>query len=105
MKEVLKSSGVPHAVTNSRECITARHLLEQAATRCWTMMREMTAPNALGSSQPRCDSVNSLCTILEKLLQSVPKFVLVFDGIDRQREATSTLIPGLARLGSMVRPA
>jgi origin recognition complex subunit 5 len=30
------------------------------------------------------------------------KFVLVFDGIDAQREAPPTLIPALARFGEMV---
>jgi len=30
------------------------------------------------------------------------RFVLVFDGIDRQREAPGTLLPGLARLSEIV---
>ena len=88
---------------NSRECITIRHLLEQTTTKCWLKMREITGSGSSQSAQPRCDSVNSLASNLEKILQAAPKFVLVFDGIDRQRELTPILIPGLARLGTTVR--
>jgi origin recognition complex subunit 5 len=66
-------------------------------------MREVTGSSHAEPSQPRCDSVNSLSNNLEKLLRHTTKFVLVFDDIDRQREATPTLVPGLARLGSIVR--
>ena len=36
-------------------------------------------------------------------MRQLPKLILVFDGIDKQREAQPTLIPGLVRLGSIVR--
>jgi origin recognition complex subunit 5 len=94
---------VPHAIVSSRECITSRHLLEQAATKCWNAVRSSHGSSNGAVSQPRCDSVNSLANHLEKLLALVPKFVLVFDGIDRQKEATPILFPGLARLGDIVR--
>jgi origin recognition complex subunit 5 len=102
-KAVLDISGVHHAIVSSRECITVRHLLEEAATRCWLAMRDINSAHQGVPLQPRCDSVNSLCSSLEKLLLHVKKFILVFDGIDRQREATPILLPGLARLGSVVR--
>jgi origin recognition complex subunit 5 len=87
---------------SSRECLTVRHLLEQAGTKCWLRMKELAEPETVHASQPRCDSLNSLASQLEKLLKFAPKFVLVFDGIDRQKEATPILIPGLARLGHIV---
>lgn len=57
----------------------------------------------------RCESASQLTVELSKMLKyaSRPKdfrFVLVFDGIDRQREAPATLIPALARLSEIVCP-
>jgi origin recognition complex subunit 5 len=40
---------------------------------------------------------------LQGLLKSEEKFVLVLDGVDKQREAPPTLLPALARLGEFVR--
>lgn len=54
-------------------------------------------------AQTRCDSLNTLQTHLEKTLKGIPKFVLVLDGIDRQKEAPFTLLAGLARFGFHVR--
>jgi origin recognition complex subunit 5 len=93
---------VPYAVVSSRECLTVRHLLEQAATKCWLKMKELEELGTMRCSQSRCDSVNNLASQLEKLLKPAPKFVLVFDGIDKQKDATPILIPGLARLGHIV---
>jgi origin recognition complex subunit 5 len=90
-------------IITSRECITVRHLLEQTATKCWNKVREISQTSRVDDSQPRCDSVNNLSTQLEKVLRTVPKFILVFDGIDRQKEATPLLIPALARFGSIIR--
>jgi origin recognition complex subunit 5 len=39
---------------------------------------------------------------LQRLLKEGPKFVLVFDGVDKQRDAPPTLLPALARLGEYV---
>jgi hypothetical protein len=50
----------------------------------------------------RCENVNSLAAHLERVLRQLPKLILVFDGIDKQREAPPTLVPGLVRLGSVV---
>jgi origin recognition complex subunit 5 len=102
-KAVLEDANVPHAIVSSRECITVRHLLEQAASKSWLKMRELDNSYLTPSTQPRCDSVNSLAASLEKLLRNADKFVLVFDGIDQQREATPILLAGLARLGFIVR--
>lgn len=56
----------------------------------------------------RCEHVSALAVLLGALLDGGPKdqgedrFVLVLDGVDRQREASGTLLPALARLGNMV---
>ena len=58
----------------------------------------------------RCETLSMLVVHLQRLLllerqrrQQEGKFILVFDGVDRQREAPLTLLPALARLGEMVR--
>lgn len=62
----------------------------------------------------RCEHVSTLLILLSdifatarksRVLESevgVDKFVLVLDGIDRQREASQMLLAALARLGEMV---
>jgi origin recognition complex subunit 5 len=102
-KAVLESLEVPYALVDSRECITARHLLEQASIASRYGALQFAAENAAVGAQSRCETVNTLENHLEKTVHGLPKFVLVFDGIDRQREMSPTLIPGLARLGSIVR--
>lgn len=52
----------------------------------------------------RTENLNSLVVNLQRMLEGrSSKFVLVFDGIDRQRECPPTLLPALARFGEMVR--
>lgn len=55
-------------------------------------------------AKPRCDHVSLLAVVLGDILAKAgcEKFVLVLDGVDRQREAGQTLLPALARLGEIV---
>lgn len=50
----------------------------------------------------RSESISAFVVELQHLLQGKEKFILVFDGIDRQREAAPTLLPAIARLGEIV---
>ena len=50
----------------------------------------------------RCDSISAFVVQLQRLLEGKGNFILVFDGIDHQREAAPTLLPALARLGEIV---
>jgi hypothetical protein len=51
----------------------------------------------------RVENLNGLVVGLQKLLQEHDqKLVLVLDGIDRQRGASPTMFPSLARLGDAV---
>ena len=50
----------------------------------------------------RCENLSTLTVHLQKLLEKQEKFVLVFDGVDKQREAPPTLLPALARLGEVI---
>ena len=100
-REILKTISIAHAIVGSRECITGRHLLEQVTA---------VAADAIGSQYAmpqsvagRCESLATLQVQLSTLLEDGRELVLVFDGIDRQREAPPTLIPALARFAETAR--
>lgn len=50
----------------------------------------------------RCESLSTFVVQLQKLLEQKGKFILVFDGIDQQRESLPTLLPAIVRLGEIV---
>ena len=50
----------------------------------------------------RCENMAALVEHLQRLLSRRQKFILLFDGIDKQREAPPTLLAALARLGEIV---
>ena len=50
----------------------------------------------------RCENISALAVHLQRLLEGQEKFALVFDGVDKQRDAPPTLLPALARLGEFV---
>lgn len=89
-----------YAIINSLECVTGRHLFE-------TTLRRVADAIGVKSVTPRCESLAQLTYELSKMLRYPPQpdrrhFVLVFDSIDRQREAPHTLLPALARLSEIV---
>ncbi|KAK4100991.1 hypothetical protein N658DRAFT_449860, partial [Parathielavia hyrcaniae] len=89
-----------HVIVNSAECITARHLYE-------TVVGKVAGALAWDAAPSRCETVSQLTVELVKMLKYSPRpdgfrFVLVFDAIDRQRDAPHTLVPALARLSEMI---
>lgn len=104
-KSILDGLLVSHAVVTSRECVTGRHLLERTIIVCKDAIEK--SDDAEGAEEAhdldgRCENISSLAVQLEKLFRQQKNFVLVFDGIDRQREAPATLLPAIARLGEIV---
>lgn len=100
---LLTATGTLAANVRSRECITTRHLLERAIVAVSLALgnrSNMQPPSLL--SEGKCENINAFVMQLQHLLKDEPKFVLVIDGIDRQREASPSLIPAIARLGEMV---
>lgn len=96
------AADLSHAIVKSPECVTARHLFERTAGAVADALR-WTGPVA------RCETLAALAVELGKMLNHAEHgegghFVLVFDAIDRQREAPPTLLPALARLSERVRP-
>ncbi len=100
VKAVLETAGVLHTIVDSRECITGRQLLERTVSHCIDAVKRERI-NSL--ELPRCDSLSALQICLENIFCSQEKFILVFDGIDKQRDAPPTTIPALSRLGEYVR--
>ncbi len=86
----------------SQECITARHLFERTIAACARAVRDTQDGTNNVDGLGRCENISALVTQLQLLLKRGHKFVLVLDGIDRQRETSPTLLPALARLGEIV---
>ncbi|KAI1433054.1 origin recognition complex subunit Orc5 [Xylaria sp. CBS 124048] len=90
-----------YAIVKSAECITARHLFERTVGLVGDALHDRSlAPG-------RCETLAALTAELTKILTNVERdalsrFVLVFDGIDRQRDASPTLLPALARLSEII---
>lgn len=96
-----------YTVVKSAECISGRHLLEQTVG---AVAKAVEWKDNIG----RCENLAQLAVELGKLLGGwataaeeekdggKQRFVLVFDGIDCQRDAPPTLLPALARLGEIV---
>ncbi|RDL33962.1 Uncharacterized protein BP5553_08330 [Venustampulla echinocandica] len=94
-----------HAIINSTECVSGRHLLEKTVAE---------VANIVGwqGKIGRCENLAQLVVELGKMLDrwttlddhdtGGKRLALVFDGIDRQREAPPTLLPALARLGEII---
>ncbi|TEY40961.1 hypothetical protein BOTCAL_0411g00090 [Botryotinia calthae] len=99
------SNELQYAIIKSAECISGRHLLEQ------TIGAVADAVEWKGNI-PRCENLAQLVVEVGKLLEgwtatneaqaAKQRFVLVFDGIDRQREAPPTMLPALARMGEII---
>jgi origin recognition complex subunit 5 len=95
-----------YAIVKSAECVSGRHLLEQTVG---AVAKAVDWSGNVG----RCENLAQLVVEIGRLLEGwtqlnttgrvKQRFVLVFDGIDRQRDATPTLLPSLAKLGEIVR--
>lgn len=92
-----------YAIAKSAECITGRHLLERTLGAVARALDQR-------DYNSRCENMSQLAVELGKLIERYRdedeqgrRFVLVFDGIDKQRDPPGTLFPALARLGEIVR--
>lgn len=86
----------------SRECVTGRHFLERTISAVHESLHSQEDGKA-GDYNPRCENLSALVVHLQRLLKDEEKFVLVLDGVDKQRDAPPTLLPALTRLGEFVR--
>ena len=102
IRSILGSLDVPTAIASSKECITARHLLERTLAAVADTLIAGGKETAI-DVDGRCDSISVFVAQMQRILEGKGKFIVVFDGIDSQREAFPTLIPAIARLGEIVR--
>jgi len=93
---------IRYTIVKSAECISGRHLLEQT-------VGSIAKATDWEGDVARCENLAQLVVEVEKLLGKwsasegeAKRFVLVFDGIDHQRDAPPTLFPALARLVEIV---
>lgn len=91
-----------YAIVKSAECISGRQLLEQTTL---SIAKAIEYRGTLG----KCENLAQLAVDVAMLQEQWTgagegrkRLVLVFDGIDSQRDAPHTLIPALARLGEIV---
>jgi origin recognition complex subunit 5 len=103
-RQIANDLSLAHAYINCAECITARHLYEKTASTVLEALGDDVERLRLQQQKlGRCENLAALSTQLQGLLEGRNgTFVLVLDGIDRQREAPPTLIPAIARLGELV---
>ena len=99
---VLDTLDTPFAILQSQECITTRHLLERTIAAVKETLGADGQLEDANNFDGRCESISAFTVELQRLLGGSGKFVLVLDGIDRQREAAPTLLPAITRLGEIV---
>lgn len=104
VKAYLEAKRLQYAIVQCRECVTGRHLLERTVAAVHAATSGADTSGETGSYTGRCENISALAVHLQRVLQKQAKFVLVLDGIDKQREAPPTLLPALARLGEIVSP-
>ncbi|KAG2412014.1 hypothetical protein HFD88_009570 [Aspergillus terreus] len=105
VRAVLSALEVPHAIVRSPECITGRHLLTKILWATLEALGKQGEWEKFGKG--RCEHVSMLAVLLAECLgvtsgKPVNKFILVLDGIDKQREAPHTLLSALSRLGEVI---
>ncbi|KAF1982164.1 hypothetical protein K402DRAFT_340860 [Aulographum hederae CBS 113979] len=102
VKAILEANKLPFAFVNSRECITGRHLLERTIAACLDALDASSDELIDRTPYVRCESISALSVHLQRLLEDHERLVLVFDAIDKQREAPPTLLPAMARFGEII---
>nr|POF17738.1 origin recognition complex subunit 5 [Quercus suber] len=101
LQAYLEAQRSPHVLVPCKECVTGRHLLERTAA----AVHQAVQADLGGTTEPftgRCESLSALNVHLQTLLRRRDRFVLVFDDVDRQRDAPPALLPALARLGEFI---
>lgn len=101
VRGVLEGLNVPHAVIQCVECITGRHLLERTIAACLQSLHN-SGQDVDAKLYSKCENISALAAHLQRMIAGLDKFVLVFDGIDEQRDAPPTLLPAMSRFGELV---
>lgn len=102
ISSVLESCNARHAVVQSADWVDSRELLEAAVSAIANISKKENEEHVDIDIDGRCESISVFVVQLQLLLEGKGNTILVFDGIDRQREPWLTLLPAIARLGEVV---
>lgn len=102
IKAIIKAIQSPSTIVQSQECITTRHLLERTLAGIKDALKRQNGDIEANDVEGRCESISAFVVELQRLLEGRGKHILVFDGVDHQREVAPTLLPAIARLGETV---
>ena len=101
-RSYLEAQKLQHAIIQCQECVTGRHLLQRIVAAVQKAVSGDEGEEAARDGG-RCEHLSALAVHLHALLEKQPqKFVLVLDGIDKQRDAPPTLLPALARISESI---
>ncbi|PTB61758.1 hypothetical protein BBK36DRAFT_152878 [Trichoderma citrinoviride] len=99
-----RAADLVHATVNVARCISGRHFFESIIAAVTDALRARYGPEGVVVSSQRCETLAQLAASLNsvfdepQLNNGLTHFVLVLDGMDRQRDPPPTLMPALARL-------
>ncbi|KAL6871601.1 origin recognition complex subunit 5 C-terminus domain-containing protein [Trichoderma longibrachiatum] len=99
-----RAAGLVHATVDVARCISGRHLFESIIAAATDALRARDGSAGGDVPYQRCETLAQLAASLNsvfdepQLKNELTHFVLVLDGMDRQRDAPPTLMPALARL-------
>ncbi|KAH0495545.1 hypothetical protein TgHK011_009088 [Trichoderma gracile] len=99
-----RAAGLVHATVDVARCISGRHFFESIIAAVTDALRAREGPGDGDSPSQRCETLAQLAASLNSAFDDprskngLTHFVLVLDGMDRQRDSPPTLMPALARL-------
>lgn len=99
-----QASTLVHATVNVARCISGRHFFESIIAAVTTAVRAWSGNGDGEVESQRCETLAQLAASLgvifdePQLKDGLTHFILVLDGMDKQRDPPPTLMPALARL-------
>lgn len=93
-----------YATVDVARCISARHFFESIVVAVANALSAWDGTEDSEKSPQRCETLAQLAASLSSMFDqprikdNLKHFVLVLDGMDKQRDAPPTLMPALARL-------
>ncbi|UKZ82178.1 hypothetical protein TrVFT333_009962 [Trichoderma virens FT-333] len=99
-----RAATLVHATVNVARCISGRHFFESIIVAVTNALKAWNGSNDGEVSSQRCETLAQLAASLgvifdePQLKDGLTHFILVLDGMDKQRDPPPTLMPALARL-------
>ncbi|KAL7928704.1 origin recognition complex subunit 5 C-terminus domain-containing protein [Trichoderma chlorosporum] len=99
-----RANNLVHATVDVARCISGRHFFESIIVAVTDSLRSWNGSSDGDISSQRCETLAQLAASLgvifdePQLKDELTNFILVLDGMDKQRDPPPTLMPALARL-------